>query len=169
MLDDDVTLQCDASQFGLGDVLLQHTQPRAHASRAMTSTETKWSPIDKECLAISWACKKFDHYLYGRHAIHLESDHKPLETIFKKALDTVPLRLQKLLRRLQRYNLAVTYKKGADMCLADPPTCQQLKTPRRFTLVDHRDKRSISSVGWEKISQASANDPHCEKLSDMIL
>ena len=63
----------------------------------MTSAETKWAQIEKECLAIAWACERFDDYLYGHHVIHVETDHKPLETIFKKALESSPLRLQKLL------------------------------------------------------------------------
>ena len=40
-LDDEVTLQCDASQSGLGAALLQNGQPVAYASRALTSPETR--------------------------------------------------------------------------------------------------------------------------------
>ena len=139
------------------------------------SNDTKLAQTEKECLAIAWACEKFDNYLYGRHVIHVETDHKSLETIFKKALDTAPLRLQKLLMRLQRYNLAVTYKKGADMCLADPlsranlPTTEETSEIHAVSSIDHRDPWSISLVVWEEISQASADDPLCEKLRDMIL
>ncbi len=39
-LKEDVTLQCDASQSGLGAALLQNGQPVAYASRALTDTET---------------------------------------------------------------------------------------------------------------------------------
>ena len=38
-LKEDVTFQCDASQRGLGAVLLQGGQPVAYASRALTGTE----------------------------------------------------------------------------------------------------------------------------------
>ena len=103
---------------GMGAVLSQDGRPVAYASRKMTFSETKWAQIEKECLAIAWACEKFDNYLYGRHVVFVEMDHKPLETIFKKALDAAPLRLQKLLMRLQHYNLAIKFKKGCDMCLA---------------------------------------------------
>ena len=40
-----VTLQCDASQSGLGAVLLQQGQPVAYASRALTSAETQYAQI----------------------------------------------------------------------------------------------------------------------------
>ena len=37
----DVTIQCDASETGLGAVLLQGDQPVAYASRALTDMETR--------------------------------------------------------------------------------------------------------------------------------
>jgi len=43
----EVTLQCDASQFGLGATLLQNGQPVAYASRALTDTETRYAQIEK--------------------------------------------------------------------------------------------------------------------------
>ena len=58
-VDDDVTIQCDASQNGLGAALLQHGQTVAYASRALLSAETRYSQIEKELLAILFACEKF--------------------------------------------------------------------------------------------------------------
>ena len=51
-LSEEVTLQCDASQSGLGAALLQGGQPVAYASRALTPTETRYAQIEKELLAI---------------------------------------------------------------------------------------------------------------------
>ena len=51
-LNDEVTLQCDAFQTGLGAALLQLQQPVSFASRALTSTETRYTQIEKELLAI---------------------------------------------------------------------------------------------------------------------
>ena len=51
-LEEEVTLQCDASQFGLGAALLQNGQPVAYASRALTGAETRYAQIEKELLAI---------------------------------------------------------------------------------------------------------------------
>ena len=59
-LQDKVTLQCDASDTGLGAVLLQLQQPVSFASRALTQTETRYAEIEKELLAIVFACEKFD-------------------------------------------------------------------------------------------------------------
>ena len=79
-----VTIQCDASETGLGAVLLQEGQPISYASRALTDTETRYAQIEKELLAIVWSCDKFDQYIYGRDMVTIESDHEPLKAVFKK-------------------------------------------------------------------------------------
>ena len=113
-----MTLTCDASKQGLGAACLQNGQPVAFASRVLAPNEQKWAQIEKELLAIVFACKKFNDYIYGKEVI-IESDHKPLETIFKKQLEKAPARLQNMLLKLQKYNIKVVYKKGKEMYLAD--------------------------------------------------
>ena len=67
-------MQCDASQSGLGAVLLQDDQPICYAFRALTDTEMRYAQIKKEMLAIVWSCDKFDQYLYGCDTVTVESD-----------------------------------------------------------------------------------------------
>ena len=109
-LEEEVTLQCDASQHGLGAALLQKGQPVAYASRALTPTETRYAQIEKELLAIVFACDHFNMYIYGRKEVNIETDHQPLEAIMKKPLYSAPERLQRMLLRLQKYNLLIKYK-----------------------------------------------------------
>jgi len=47
------------------------------------------------------------------------NDHKPLEEIFKKPLLSSPMRLQRMLLKLQRYDLEVNYCRGSEMVLPD--------------------------------------------------
>ena len=103
-----VVLQCDASDTGLGAVLLQEGLPVMYSSRALTATEHNYTQIEKELLAIVFAAEKFDKYIYARN-VQVQSDHKPLETIFSKPLHTAPKRLQRMLLRLQCYDLHVPY------------------------------------------------------------
>ena len=49
----------------------------------------------------------------------VESDHKPMETIFRKPIHSAPKRLQRMRLGLQSYDIRVEYKKGATMYLAD--------------------------------------------------
>ena len=43
-----IAVQCDASQSGLGAVLLQDDQPVCCASRALSDTESHYAQIEKE-------------------------------------------------------------------------------------------------------------------------
>ena len=118
-IQEEVTLQCDVLQSGLGAAMMQNGQPVAYASRALTSGETRCAQIEKELLAVVFACDHFDAYIYGRSRINIETDHKPLESIVLKPLNDAPKRLQRMLLQLQKYNLQWKYKKGTSMFLAD--------------------------------------------------
>ena len=62
----EVTLQCNASEKGLGAALLQNGQPVAFASRTLSKTEQQCAQIEKECLAIVFGCNKFSQYITRR-------------------------------------------------------------------------------------------------------
>ena len=98
---------------------MQDGRPVTYASRSLTPTEVQYAQIKKELLAIVFGMEKFETYLYGRKVL-VESDHKPLEAIFKKNLLNAPKRLQQMLLRLQCYEFEVSYKKGTSLLMADP-------------------------------------------------
>ena len=116
-LEEEVTIETDASDYGLGAVLLQAGRPLAFASRNMTETERRYSQIEKECLALVFGCTRFDHYLHGREKITAVTDHKPLETILAKSINSTPKRLQCMMLRLQKYRLNIVLKKRELRCI----------------------------------------------------
>ena len=118
-LEEEATIETDASDCGLEAVLLQAGRPVAFASRTMTETERRYSQIEKECLALVFGCTRFDHYLHGREKITAVTDHKPLETILAKSINSAPKRLQRMMLRLQKYRLNIVYKKGTQMYISD--------------------------------------------------
>ena len=77
----DFILRTDASDQGVGAVLLQECYgelfPVAYASKKFLDHEKKYSTMEKECLGLVWAVKKFQVYLYGR-TFTLQTDHQPL-------------------------------------------------------------------------------------------
>ena len=80
---EELTLQSDASQTGLGAVLTQNGQP--HASRALSDTETRYAQIEKELLSVVFGLEKFHQYTHGQK-VKVQTDHKLLEAIIKKPL-----------------------------------------------------------------------------------
>ena len=113
-----IVLQVDASLQGLGAALLHDDKPVAFASKALTNTETRYANIEREMLAVVYGCERFHTYLFGRN-FTVHSDHKPLESIHLKHLTAAPPRLQRMLLRLQPYDLMIKYQPGKTMEIAD--------------------------------------------------
>ena len=147
----DTVVQCDASEHGLGACLLQEGHPIAYASRSLTETEVAYAQIEKEMLAIVFAMSHFDRYVYGRK-VTVESDHKPLESICKKSLQSAPKRLQRMMLRLQRYDFEVQYKRGAEMYLAD--TLSRASLPLRGS--PHKDQEQVLGVAERSPTEREA-------------
>lgn len=81
-------LQCDASKTGIGAWLRQTDSQGnenivAMASQSLTDTESRYSNIERECLAVTYGLEKFEYYLLSRN-VTVKTDHSPLEQIFKK-------------------------------------------------------------------------------------
>ena len=117
-------VSADSSQFAIGAVLLQETnngewQPVEYASRKLTSAETRYAMVEKEALAITWACERFDYYLVSR-SFEVETDHKPLiEILGEKDLSQLPIRVQRFKMRMMRYGFTIFHTPGARMYVAD--------------------------------------------------
>ena len=93
----------------------------AYASETLTEAEKRYSQIEKEGLAITWACERFEQYPSVRlKAFILETDHKPLLPIMNgKDINQCPPRLQRLKIRLTRFHYHVQYVPRKDLTVAD--------------------------------------------------
>ena len=183
-----IVLQCDASTQGLGASLMQDGKPVAYFSRSLTKCEQKYAPIELECLAIVFACRKFDQYIYGHAEVTIHSDHKPLEAIFRKSLLEAPKRLQRMMLAVQRYNVKVEYKPGKEQLVADmlsrAPSSRQpvneMSTEQIFQCaiqdelaeeidsVDPQMYVNISEVRIAKIRQATAAEDTLQKVMTTV-
>ena len=113
------TLQTDASKKGLGAVLLQNSRPVMFASRALTGSERNYQNLERECLATIWGMEKFHYFLCGKE-FTLETDQKPLVSIYRKHMVEISPRIQRLVvRSFQCQPYDVQYKKGMEIPLGD--------------------------------------------------
>ena len=102
----------------MGACLIQEEHPVVYASRSFTVAEQHYAQMEKELLAIVFACERFNQFIYGKQ-VTVESDHKPLEAIITKPLSQAPPRIQRLLIRLQKYQPMVKYVPGKFLFIAD--------------------------------------------------
>ena len=134
-VDKDTAVCADARGFGLGAVLMQQDEtdqwrPVAYASRTLTKAETGYAPIEKECLACTWACEKFTRYLLGKEKFTLWTDHKPLIPLINtRDIDQTPIRCQRLLLRMMRFDAVAKHVPGKDQVIADTLSRQPLECP----------------------------------------
>lgn len=113
-----ITLQTDASDYGIGAYLFQTIDgvdyPVAFMSEALTDAEARWTTIEKECYAIVYALKKFEHLIRDVHFL-LQSDHKNLTYVNESMCPKV--RRWKYL--IQEYDFDIEYLPGEKNIIAD--------------------------------------------------
>ncbi|GFR76283.1 Pol polyprotein [Elysia marginata] len=167
-LNKETIVSADASQFGLGAVLLQQhkegLKPVAYCSRTLTKTETRYAQIEKELLAATWACERFEKYLVSMEQFALYTDHKPLVPLINnKHLKESPLGCQRMLMRLMRFRVTATYVPEKNMVVADTLS----RCPRKLLEEDDELQQNVKAFveAWpvsdkklEQIKQLTQED-----------
>ena len=78
---------CDASDYAMGVVLGQKVDKmfRAiyYANKTFNEAQEKYSTIEKEMLAMVFACEKFRPYILGSHVI-IYTDHATIKYLMAK-------------------------------------------------------------------------------------
>ena len=177
-------ISADASSYGIGAVLLQQTDktwlPVAYASRSMTTTESRYAQIEKEALAITWACEKFSSYVLGRQVL-LETDHKPLVPLMTyKQLDNLPPRVLRFRLRLMRFDYQISHVPGKYLYVADTlsraplPHNSNKETLKQQEEVESYIQTVVSHLPANKerlqsFSQHQSEDPICSKLITYLM
>ena len=168
-----VKLQVDACKSGLGAVLVQDGSPIAYASRSLTETERRYAQIEKELLAVTFGCERFHQYIYAKKVL-VETDHRPLISIILKPLDKALARLQRMMLRLQRYDIHLVYKPGKELYCADTLSRAHLPTTgdddEDLVLSVHSviANLPVSNRKLAELRRETANDSTMVKLAEII-
>ena len=113
-------VQADASETEVGDALIQDYDdgrfPVAYTSKKLLPRERNYSVIERECLAIVYAVKKFQKYLYSKEFI-LHTDHRPLSYIQKPKMESG--RIMRSALFLQNYKFRIEAIKGSENIAAN--------------------------------------------------
>ena len=92
----------------------QCIMPHAHLHQLKTITRTS----KRECMAAVWGMEKFHYFLYVKHFI-LQTDQKPLVSIFRKHMIDVSPRIQRIAIHAWQYQFEPQYISGKMNVIAD--------------------------------------------------
>ncbi|GKE39238.1 putative reverse transcriptase domain-containing protein, partial [Tanacetum coccineum] len=113
---EDFVVYCDASNRGLGCVLMQRNKVIAYASRQLKINEKNYTIHDLELGAVVFALKIWRHYLYGTKSI-IYTDHRSLQHIFdQKELN---MRQRRWIELFNDYEYKIRYHPGKANVVAD--------------------------------------------------
>ena len=160
-------IENDASEYGLGSVLLQEGKPIAFASRSLSECERRYAQIEKEMLAVVFGLNKFHHYIYGRD-ITVVTDHKPLTAIVMKSLNKAPKRIQSMILKIQDYNYNLIYKPGPAIPIADALSRNPVDSSSQINFISNLDLSPVSEDRFLQIKRATETDAALRKLRLVI-
>ncbi|CAM5103968.1 unnamed protein product [Natator depressus] len=142
----------DASDTGLGAVLMQEDEkgerhPIVYLSKKLLPREQHYAAIEKECLAMVWALKKLEPYLFGRH-FTVYTDHSPLTWLHQMKGANAKLLRWSLL--LQDYDMDVVHVKGSANLIAD--ALSRRGGPELPQVTGHSDPAQFSLEGGRDVT-----------------
>ena len=174
-------LATDWSKSGVGFCLLQKTCECSEitpvccpggwvlvfcSSRYTSPAESRYAPIEGECLAVVWALKKAKYFVLGCDNLIIAVDHKPLLGILgDKSLDDIENpRLENLKEKTLRYRFSIVHVAGVKNKVADAasrfPTCEP----------DHYEISSLQVNDTERLTRevvrATRQNPEKNDLID---
>ena len=166
-------LQTDASKKGFGAVILQEEQPIYYASRALTSAEKSYQNLEREAQAAVWGMEKFHYFLYGRKFI-LQTDQKPLVSIFRKHMIDVSPRIQRITIRAWQYDFVPQHIPGRINVIADslsrvtPLEFQDSNAEKDILAVNFLQYSSIEERERDEMLQETNKDEELQSLKHYI-
>ena len=122
--------------FGIAAILLQKSADKddpkltSYPSRSLTDTEQRYSQFERECLGlVEYGCENNLNFT-------VYTDHKALIHIMNNPKCNIPLRIERMMLRLQRYNFDWKFTK-IDENISDYTSRHPLETAQKNSSVEH--------------------------------
>nr|GEV60531.1 putative reverse transcriptase domain-containing protein [Tanacetum cinerariifolium] len=125
---EDFIVYCDASNKGLGAVLMQREKVISYASRQLKIHEKNYTTHDLELGAVVFALKIWRHYLY-RTKCRVFTDHKSLQHILDQK--ELSMRQRRCLELLSDYDCDIHYHLRKTNVDADALSRKERELPLR--------------------------------------
>lgn len=132
-----LALVADASDTAMGAALQQYKdnawQPLAFFSRKLSPAQQKYSPYDRELLAIYEGIRYFRHMLEARH-FTIYTDHKPLCFAYHSRKDNCSPRQYRHLDYISQFSTDIRHISGKENVVADTLSrVEELTKPPEMT------------------------------------
>ena len=167
-------LYTDSSNFALGAYLTQDFEgilkPIAYASRTLNKSERNMSTVEREILALIFACDYFKQYLYGTNFV-AKTDHRHPEQTWLFNHPSPNSRLIRWALRLEEYQpFTVEYVKGKENCVADGLSRKGLdpsETPEMSEImsIENRDELNLD---LSLVSKMQSNDHRLKPIIEYL-
>ena len=156
---------------------MQDEKPVYCASRTLSKAEKNYQNLERECMAAVWGMEKFHYFLYGRHFV-LQTDQKPLRSIFKKHMTDVTPSMQRLCIRTWNYDFTPEYLKGKSDVISDALSRvnpQQLDNSdvsddleKEMLAVNILSTSTLQQAEIEELQKATSEDTELQCLKTVI-
>lgn len=158
-------LHTDASQIGLGGILLQRPNEQAplmavsYFSRQTSPEEQHFHSFELETLAIVASLKRFRTYLLGIEFKIVTDCHAVRQTWVKR--DLVP-RIARWWLQAQEYTFSIEYRPGIQMRHADALSRNPAPTNNHDSTFD------VLKIGRTDLSNIQMTDPHLNNIKCIL-
>lgn len=152
-------LETDASDKGIGAVLMQDGHPLAYVSKALGPKTSTLSVYEKEYLAILLAVEHWRPYLQMKEFI-IRTDHKSLTNLNEQRLHTNWQ--HKALTKLMGLQYQIVYNKGCDNGAADALSRRSHDHIHLFAI------SSVHPVWFQDIIASYSDDPKAQDILQQL-
>ena len=166
-------LQTDGSKKGFGAVILQEEQPIYYALRVLTSAKKNYQNLECEAQAAVGGMEKFHYFLYDRKFI-LQTDQKPLVSIFRKHMIDVSPRIQRITIQAWQYNFEPQHIPSRNNVISDslsrvtPLEFQDSNTDKDILAVNFLQYSLIEEKERDVVLQETNKCPEFQALKHVI-